>query len=179
VVGSKGKGKSRDNGGRYRDLPDEEERIGDDPDETRRWEQEEQQVSHSTFHSRANTDKQMYVKRQDDTLGVISGTLSTLVSQAGLIGQEVGEQSEYVYSHLTVVKLTGRMLDDLDTRVDHTDSKLRRTTKQLNDFIRKNESEQFSPEVRMIIDPVATRSNWCIGILIVVLIILLLLVILT
>jgi len=36
----------------------------------------------------------MYVKRQDDTLGVISGTLSTLVSQAGLIGQEVGEQSE-------------------------------------------------------------------------------------
>ena len=42
------------------------------------------------------TDAQMYVKRQDDTLGVISGTLSTLVSQAGLIGQEVGEQSEYV-----------------------------------------------------------------------------------
>ena len=71
------------------------------------------------------------------------------------------------------------MLDDLDTRVDHTDSKLRRMTKQLNDFIRKNESEQFPPEVRMIIDPVATRSNWCIGILIVVLIILLLLVILT
>ena len=45
MVGSKGKGKSRDDGGRYRDLPDEEERIGDDPDETRRWEQEEQQVS--------------------------------------------------------------------------------------------------------------------------------------
>jgi hypothetical protein len=56
-VGSKGKGKSRDNGGRYRDLPDEEETIGDDPDETRRWEQEEQQVGHSTLHSRENTDK--------------------------------------------------------------------------------------------------------------------------
>jgi hypothetical protein len=94
VVGSKGKGKSRDDGGRYRDLPDEEERIGDDPDETRRWEQEEQQVSRYTFLSSGGTDEQMYVKRQDDTLGVISGTLSTLVSQAGLIGQEVGEQSE-------------------------------------------------------------------------------------
>lgn len=93
-MGSKGKGISRDNGGRYRDLPDEEERIGDDPDETRRWEQEEQQVSHFTSRSRENTNAQMYVKRQDDTLGVISGTLSTLVSQAGLIGQEVGEQSE-------------------------------------------------------------------------------------
>ena len=33
------------------------------------------------------------------------------------------------------------MLDDLDTRVDHTDSRLRRTTRQLNEFIRKNESE--------------------------------------
>jgi hypothetical protein len=86
----------------------------------------------------------MYVKRQDDTLGVISGTLSTLVSQAGLIGQEVGEQSEYVSIYLTLVELTDRMLDDLDTRVDHTDSKLRRTTRQLNDFIRKNESEQSS-----------------------------------
>ena len=73
----------------------------------------------------------------------------------------------------------GRMLDDLDTRVDHTDSKLRRTTKQLNEFIRKNESEQSSPNRRMDADGVATRSNWCIGILIVVLIILLLLVILT
>jgi hypothetical protein len=48
-VDSKGKGKSRDGGGRYRDLPDEEERIGDDPDETRRWEQEEQQVSSYTL----------------------------------------------------------------------------------------------------------------------------------
>lgn len=37
---------------------------------------------------------QMLVRRQDDTLGVISGTLSSLASQAGLIGQEVGEQSE-------------------------------------------------------------------------------------
>ena len=34
------------------------------------------------------------MRRQDDTLGVISGTLSTIASQAGLIGHEVHEQSE-------------------------------------------------------------------------------------
>jgi hypothetical protein len=34
------------------------------------------------------------MRRQDDTLGVISGTLTNLASQAGLIGHEVGEQSE-------------------------------------------------------------------------------------
>jgi hypothetical protein len=34
------------------------------------------------------------MRQQDDTLGVISGTLSTLASQAGLIGHEVNEQSE-------------------------------------------------------------------------------------
>jgi len=46
VIGSKGKGKSKEQeGSRYRDLPEEEDRIGDDPDEMRRWEQEEQQVS--------------------------------------------------------------------------------------------------------------------------------------
>lgn len=45
----------------------------------------------------ANTgraDKQTLMRRQDDTLGVISGTLHTLASQAGLIGNEVNEQSE-------------------------------------------------------------------------------------
>lgn len=37
---------------------------------------------------------QTLMRRQDDTLGFISGTLSTLASQAGLIGQEVTEHSE-------------------------------------------------------------------------------------
>lgn len=38
----------------------------------------------------------MLVKKQDDTLGIISGTLHTLASQAGLIGHEVHGQNEYV-----------------------------------------------------------------------------------
>ncbi|WVQ97809.1 hypothetical protein IAU59_004924 [Kwoniella sp. CBS 9459] len=155
---TKGKGKATSNGGRYRDEPDYDRDLeqgrssvrrdnaghygdnGDDGDEedleeAKRWEAEQQQL---------------FVQRQDDTLGVISGTLHNLASQAGLIGHEVHEQSE--------------MLDDLGNRVDHTDSKLRKVSRTMQDFIRRNEE---------------TKSGWCIGILIVILIILLMLVIIT
>ncbi|WVR04416.1 hypothetical protein IAU60_001418 [Kwoniella sp. DSM 27419] len=136
---SKGKAKASDrNGSRYRDEPDDLERGVDeeeDREEAKRWEAEQQQL---------------LVRRQDDTLGVISGTLHTLASQAGLIGSEVHQQSE--------------MLDDLGNRVDETDSRLRKVTRTMEDFIRRNEE---------------TKSGWCIGILIVILIILLLLVIIT
>jgi hypothetical protein len=37
----------------------------------------------------------------------------------------------------------GRMLDDLGNRVDHTDSKLRRVQRTMNDFIRRNEGESM------------------------------------
>ncbi|UOH81005.1 hypothetical protein LQV05_003667 [Cryptococcus neoformans] len=75
------KGKGKDGAsGRYRDEPADLER-GYDEDEVRRWEAQEQE---------------MLVKKQDDTLGIISGTLHTLASQAGLIGHEVHEQNEYV-----------------------------------------------------------------------------------
>ncbi|WWC87211.1 uncharacterized protein L201_002098 [Kwoniella dendrophila CBS 6074] len=146
----KGKGKQKQKqksqdfqNGRYKDNPYDEidlERGGnddneDDLEEAKRWEAEQQQL---------------YVKRQDDTLGVISGTLHNLASQAGLIGSEVAEQSE--------------MLDDLGNRVDSTGSKLRKVSKTMQDFIRRNEE---------------TKSGWCIGILIVILMILLLLVIIT
>ncbi|OCF76645.1 hypothetical protein I204_02344 [Kwoniella mangroviensis CBS 8886] len=103
-----------------------------------------------SFVERVKKDIRLLVKRQDDTLGVISGTLHTLASQAGLIGSEVAEQSE--------------MLDDLGNRVDSTDTKLRKVQKSMSDFIRRNEE---------------TKSGWCIGILIVILMILLLLVIIT
>ncbi|ORY26857.1 t-SNARE [Naematelia encephala] len=114
----------------YRDVEDD-----NDVEEARRWEMEEQQT---------------LVTRQDDTLGVISGTLHTLASQAGLIGSEVAQQSE--------------MLDDLGNRVDNTDSRLRKVTRKMEDFIRRNEE---------------TKSGWLICILIFVLIVLLVLVIIT
>ncbi|KAL0255539.1 hypothetical protein I308_100343 [Cryptococcus tetragattii IND107] len=133
---SNSKGKGKDNAsGRYRDEPADLERGGYDEDEVRRWEAQEQE---------------MLVRKQDDTLGIISGTLHTLASQAGLIGHEVHEQNE--------------MLDDLSTRVEHTDSKLRKVQRTMGDFIRRNEE---------------TKSGWCILILIIVLMILLLLVIIT
>nr|XP_019008771.1 uncharacterized protein I206_06454 [Kwoniella pini CBS 10737]OCF47552.1 hypothetical protein I206_06454 [Kwoniella pini CBS 10737] len=116
-----------------------------------RWGISTQEVSsRRKFLQRVKKEIDLYVQRQDDTLGVISGTLHTLASQAGLIGNEVAEQSE--------------MLDDLGNRVDTTDSKLTKVSRTMQDFIRRNEE---------------TKSGWCIGILIVILMILLLLVIIT
>jgi hypothetical protein len=37
---------------------------------------------------------QMMMRQQDSTMGLISGTLSTLASQAGLMGRELLEQNE-------------------------------------------------------------------------------------
>lgn len=83
------KGKAK---GRYHDIPDREREEAVDAEEMKRWEMAEQQVSIGGLAVRLKW--QTMVRRQDDTLGVISGTLSTLASQAGLIGHEVNEQSE-------------------------------------------------------------------------------------
>lgn len=50
-----------------------------DDDHQARWAQEEQQ---------------MIMQQQDSTIDVISGTLTTLAQQAGLIGQEINEHNE-------------------------------------------------------------------------------------
>ncbi|RXK42251.1 hypothetical protein M231_00610 [Tremella mesenterica] len=74
------KGKQR---AKYQDHPEDLEAQNDN--EVERWEREEQQV---------------LLQRQDDTLGVIAGTLNTLASQAGLIGHEVVDQNVYVFISL-------------------------------------------------------------------------------
>lgn len=90
------------------------------------------------------------MRRQDDTLGVISGALTNLASQAGLIGHEVGEQSEYVFLSRSLLSLSlftneiSRMLDDLSTRVDNTDTRLRKVQRTMNDFIRRNEGTSYT-----------------------------------
>ncbi|KAF8609184.1 hypothetical protein BDV93DRAFT_484557 [Ceratobasidium sp. AG-I] len=94
-------------------------------------------------------EQEMEVQRQDSTLETISGTLHTLATQAGLIGQEVGEHTE--------------MLTDLESQVDRSDSKLNSAMKKMKHFIRETEE---------------TKSGWCIGILIVILCVLLLAVVL-
>ncbi|OCF37582.1 hypothetical protein I316_00708 [Kwoniella heveanensis BCC8398] len=93
------------------------------------------------FVERVKGEIELFVQRQDDTLGVISGTLHTLASQAGLIGHEVHAQSE--------------MLDDLGNRVDHTDSKLRKVSKTMQDFIRRNEGhvDIYEPHLSLLTLP--------------------------
>lgn len=88
--------------------------------------------------------------------------------------------------------LTHRMLDDLGDRVDATDNRLKRASRKMQDFIRRNEGQLISHDpplmrgragqVEMIghcTDNSETKSGYCICILIIVLIILLVLVILT
>lgn len=75
-----------------------------------------------------------------------------------------------------------RMLDDLSTRVEHTDSKLRKVQRTMGDFIRRNEGESLEFQCYrkdLLTARAETKSGWCILILIIVLMILLLLVIIT
>jgi len=94
-------------------------------------------------------EQQMIMQEQDKALDAISGTLSTLQEQAGLMGTEIGEHIE--------------MLGDLEQNVDKSQVKLDSSMKKLQKFLRDIEE---------------TKSGWCIAILIVILMILLLLVIL-
>jgi len=97
----------------------------------------------------AREEQQMMIQEQDRTIDTISGTLSTLAQQAGLMGQEIGEHNE--------------MLDDLEVGVERTDSKLSGAMRRMRKFIRQTEE---------------TKSGWCIIILVIILMILLLAVIL-
>ncbi|KAH7887080.1 t-SNARE [Phlebopus sp. FC_14] len=105
----------------------------EDEDEQRQWAREEQRLM---------------IQEQDRTMDSISGTLTTLAQQAGLMGQEIGQHVE--------------MLDDLERNVDHTDTRLSSAMRKMRRFIRDTEE---------------TKSGWCITILVVILIILLVVVI--
>ncbi|KAG1816902.1 t-SNARE [Suillus variegatus] len=99
----------------------------------------------------AHEEQQLLLQEQDRTMDSISGTLSTLAQQAGLMGHEIGEHVE--------------MLDDLESNVDRTDFKLSSAMRRMKKFVRDTEGK-FEP------------SGWCITILIIVLLALLLAVIL-
>ncbi|KAL6300402.1 t-SNARE [Sparassis latifolia] len=97
----------------------------------------------------ARQEQQMMIREQDQTIDTISGTLSTIAQQAGLMGREIGEHNE--------------MLGDIEQGVDRTDSKLGDAMHRMRRFIRHTEE---------------TKSGWCIIILIIILMALLLAVIL-
>lgn len=90
----------------------------------------------------------MLIQEQDRTMDSISGTLTNLAQQAGLMGQEIDQHVE--------------MLEDLDRHVDSTDTKLNTAMRRLRRFVHETED---------------TKSGWCITFLIIVLIILLIAVI--
>ncbi|KAJ7719767.1 t-SNARE [Mycena olivaceomarginata] len=96
----------------------------------------------------AREEQQLMIQEQDRTMESISGTLNTLAQQAGLMGQEIVEHNE--------------MLDDLESGVDQTDTKLSDAMRRMRKFIRQSEEK---------------GSGWCIIFLIIVLTVLLLLII--
>lgn len=65
----------------YSDRPEDE-------DHQRQWAREEQQ---------------MMIQEQDRTIDTISGTLTTLAQQAGLMGTEIGVHNEYVLPAFLIV----------------------------------------------------------------------------
>jgi hypothetical protein len=44
----------------------------------------------------------MIIEDQDRTLGALTGTISTITEQAGLMGREIVEHNEYVTSELSL-----------------------------------------------------------------------------
>ncbi|ODN75384.1 hypothetical protein L202_06543 [Cryptococcus amylolentus CBS 6039] len=133
------------------DAEDLEESVRVVEDMGERWGLSADEVSRRRqFVQKVKLEVDMLVKKQDDTLGLIQGTLHTLASQAGLMGSEVEEQMG--------------MIDELNNHVEHTDSRLQKVRRTMEDFIRRNEE---------------TKSGWCIVILTIILGILLILVILT
>jgi syntaxin 6 len=99
---------------------------------------------------------QQLIHQQDNVLSSLSGTLTNLASMAGLIGGEVQEQNEWVLRGIRLfqrraslnVQPRYRLLDDLSTRVDATDSRLTRANKRMRQFVRKNEGERCESALR-------------------------------
>ena len=65
------------------------------------------------------------IRQQDQSIDTISGTLHVLAEQAGLMGQEIGEHNECVYTvidnlllNVNTISVYFRMLDDLERGVD-------------------------------------------------------------
>ncbi|KAI6043950.1 t-SNARE [Pisolithus marmoratus] len=106
----------------------------------------------SEQHQWEREEQQLLIQEQDRTMDSISGTLTNLAHQTGLMGQEIEQHVE--------------MLEDLERHVDGTDTKLNTSMRRLRRFVRETEGECLK-----------TKSGWCITFLIIVLIILLIAVI--
>ncbi|SPC66712.1 related to syntaxin family member TLG1 [Ustilago sp. UG-2017b] len=108
-------------------LPKEE-----DEDATEAFEREQQQI---------------LISRQDSTLDKIGTTLNSLRNQAGMMGQEIGEQID--------------IIDAFDTEVDQSQGRLSKAMRKMDEVVRISDER---------------LGGWCVWILIVVLFLLLLVV---
>ncbi|EST07466.1 Target SNARE coiled-coil domain protein [Kalmanozyma brasiliensis GHG001] len=104
----------------------------EDEDATEAFEREQQQI---------------LMSRQDTTLDKIGSTLSSLRNQAGMMGQEIGEQIE--------------IIDAFDTEVESSQGRLSKAMTKMDEVIRISDER---------------LGGWCVWILIVVLFLLLLVV---
>lgn len=91
--------------------------------------------------------KQILMSRQDSTLDKIGTTLSSLRNQAGMMGQEIGDQIE--------------IIDAFDTEVDQSQGRLSKAMRKMDEVVRISDER---------------LGGWCVWILIVVLFLLLLVV---
>lgn len=89
------------------------------------------------------------MSRQDNTLDAIGSTLVNLRSQAGLMGQEIGEQIE--------------IIDAFDGEVDQSQGRLSKAMRKMDAVVRISDEK---------------LGGWCVWILIMILFLLLLVVIL-
>lgn len=121
----------------------------------------------SAFDSFQRQQQQELLQDHDRSLAAISGTLDTLGEQAGLITQELGEQ-------------TG-ILADLNHALDRTSDRLETAKKRMGAFIRQSEGSSSCQCVCTMTDYfmlTARGSGWCIIILIIILVILMIMIVL-
>jgi len=78
----------------------------------------------------AAQQQSLLYESQDKMLDGISGTVSTLKQQAGVMGREIFDQVG--------------LLNDLESGIDASQSRLDRATKRMNEFIRKNKNSASS-----------------------------------
>lgn len=93
--------------------------------------------------------QQMLMSRQDSTLDKIGSTLSSLRNQAGMMGQEIGEQIE--------------IIDAFDSEVDQSQGRLGKAMSKMDEVVRISDER---------------LGGWCVWILVVILFLLLLVVLL-
>ncbi|KAN0061638.1 hypothetical protein ACQY0O_006564 [Thecaphora frezii] len=109
----------------------------------------QQPLHHDATEAFEREQQHLLMSRQDSTLDSIGATLLNLRSQAGTMGQEIGEQVE--------------LIGALDNDVDRTQSRLSKAMRSMDEVVRISDER---------------LGGWCVWILILVLFILLFMVIL-